>query len=188
MERLESNSDQQKRSAKSGWSRIDWRRLRPRSRRSASALTAVFLISMWFAVGQDLSAGGDTWKRQDILDAIRWVESRNRDDVEDGDNGKAIGPYQIHYVYWFDAHQFDKSIGGTYQDCRKRRYAERVIDAYMRRHAAVAWTSGEAQTIARVHNGGPKGYLKRATEGYWKRVRRRLPAPLKKTPNRVDAR
>lgn len=141
---------------------------------------------MWFAVGQNRTSNDDSWERQDILDAIRWVESRDRDDVPDGDDGKAIGTYQIHYVYWFDANEFDPSLGGTYQECRNRTYAERVIDAYMRRHAATAWADGKAHTIARMHNGGPKGPLKRATWGYWKRVRKRLPAPLEVAENKLD--
>jgi hypothetical protein len=45
----------------------------------------------------------------------------------------------------------------------------------MSRHAAAAWQRGEAQTIARVHNGGPLGAEKAATLGYWRRVRANLP-------------
>ena len=56
-------------------------------------------------------------------------------------------------------------------------YAERVVDAYMRRHAPEAWAAGDGQRIARVHNGGPRGHEKEATVGYWRRVRSRLPAP-----------
>ena len=89
-------------------------------------------------------------------------------------NGRAIGPYQIHRVYWFDAHEFEDELGGTYQDCRDRDYAERVIDAYMRRYAKEAWRVGRAEKVARVHNGGPKGHEKKATEHYWQRVLKRL--------------
>ncbi|MEZ6038659.1 MAG: hypothetical protein R3F29_14345 [Planctomycetota bacterium] len=34
--------------------------------------------------------------------------------------------------------QFAPELGGDYQDCRRRAYAERIIDAYMRRYAAEA--------------------------------------------------
>jgi hypothetical protein len=47
----------------------------------------------------------------------------------------------------------------------------------MRRHAKRAWAIGDGQTIAKVHNGGPKGHQKNATKGYWQRVRKLLPAP-----------
>lgn len=160
--------------------RVPWRRLRPRTRKGAGWLLVVLMGIAWFSTGEVTRAGIDTWGRQDILDAIRFVESSGRTNPPDGDNGKAIGPYQIHKVYWVDAHQFDKSLGGSYQDCRKRAYAERVIDAYMRRYAKQAWTDGDGQTIARIHNGGPKGHTKTATDRYWAKVEKQLPAPEKR--------
>ena len=93
----------------------------------------------------------------------------------DGDGGLAIGPYQIHEVYWRDAVRSDPALGGTYQDCRRRAYAEKVVAAYMRLHVPDAWARGDGETIARVHNGGPRGADKNATLGYWQRVRARLP-------------
>jgi hypothetical protein len=162
---------------------VPWQRLRPRTRRGAGTLLAVLMGIVWFSTGGELQAGMDTWDRNTILDAIRFVESSGRESPPDGDNGKAIGQYQIHEVYWFDANEFDMNLGGRYQDCRKRTYAERVIDAYMRRHAKQAWANGDGETIARIHNGGPKGHHKTATEGYWQRVRQRLPAPRKSFVN-----
>ena len=44
----------------------------------------------------------------------------------------------------------------------------------MERYAPVAWQKGDAETIARIHNGGPNGAKIQATLGYWKLVRRRL--------------
>ncbi|MCA8942258.1 MAG: hypothetical protein KDB80_06815 [Planctomycetes bacterium] len=114
----------------------------------------------------------------EILDAIRMVESGGRDDCPDGDGGKAIGPFQIHENYWRDAVAFDPSIGPgngfSYQDCRDRDYAMRVVDAYMTRWIPDAWAAADAETIARTHNGGPRGAEKSSTEGYWQRVRKRL--------------
>jgi hypothetical protein len=45
----------------------------------------------------------------------------------------------------------------------------------MRLHVPDAWARGDGETIARVHNGGPRGAGKNATLGYWQRVRARLP-------------
>lgn len=106
----------------------------------------------------------------DILHAIRMVETGDRQDAPDGDGGRAIGPYQVHEAYWRDALAQDPSLGGGYQDCRDRAYAERVIRAYMLRYAPDAWASGDAEIIARTHNGGPTGPEKAATEAYWHRV------------------
>ena len=163
-----------------GLVRIPWRRLRPRTRRSAGLAGVVLLTVVWFSLSSETAAAVDTWDRRALLDAIRFVESGNRKNVPDGDNGKAIGPYQIHEVYWIDAHEYDSSLGGNYQRCRQRIYAERVIDAYMRRYAKTAWMTGDAETIAKVHNGGPRGHKKKATEGYWQRVKKRLHAPRKR--------
>ena len=161
---------------------LRWRQLRPRSHRSAGIVLGVLMAITWMLSGTQTLAAVETWDRSEILDAIRFVESGDRDDVPDGDDGKAIGPYQIHNVYWLDATEFAPQLGGTYQDCRQRGYAEQVIDAYMQRHAATAWEIGDGQTIARIHNGGPTGNTKNATLGYWQRVRRRLPAPRERVP------
>lgn len=104
-----------------------------------------------------------------VLNAIRAVESGGRTDLV-GDNGKAIGPYQIHYEYWRDAVQYDPSIGGQYKDCTNTRYAERVVLAYLSRYTP----NWNPQTLARVHNGGPRGYKVKATLGYWAKVDSKL--------------
>jgi hypothetical protein len=104
-----------------------------------------------------------------VLDAIRAVESGGRTNLV-GDGGKAIGPYQIHYEYWRDAVAYNPSIGGTYRDCTNTRYAESVVLAYLSRYTP----NWNAQTLARVHNGGPRGYRNRATVGYWAKVDSRL--------------
>lgn len=153
------------------WARLDWRRI-PRRRFAAAvaALLLLVLLSFWF--GGD---GHETWPQTQILDAIRFVESSDRDDVVDGDGGLAIGPYQIHRVYWQDAIEAEPGLGGSYEDCRRRDYAERVIAAYMRRWVPGAWRAGDGEIVARVHNGGPRGDTNPATLGYWQRVRARLP-------------
>ena len=117
-------------------------------------------------------------RRAEILDAIRLVESGGDDRCPDGDGGLAIGPYQIHRVYWLDAVEFDPTLGpsagGTYQDCRSRDYALKIIEAYMNRYVADAWKTADAEVIARTHNGGPKGVQKSGTDDYWRKVDRVL--------------
>jgi hypothetical protein len=110
-----------------------------------------------------------------ILDAIEAVETGGHADPANaiGDGGKALGPMQIHKVYWLDAVEHDPSLvanGETYQSVRDRTYARRVVMAYWSRYAK-SWTSEE---LARIHNGGPKGYAKRATLGYWAKVKKAL--------------
>ena len=110
-------------------------------------------------------------QQTELVNAIIQVESSGNDDAI-GDNGKAIGCLQIWQPYWFDATE-RSNIGGVYRDCFKRDYAVRVFDAYMKRYAREAWTDPkqfDAEKVARIHNGGPKGYKKTATKKYWKKV------------------
>jgi hypothetical protein len=124
------------------------------------------------------------WSKAEILDAIRMVESGNRPYPPDGDGGRAIGPYQIHRRYWQDALDADPSLGGSYEQCREEPYARAVVDAYMRRWANEAWRTGHAETIARIHNGGPNGHRKETTLRYWGRVEARLRGDSRTRPSR----
>ncbi len=108
-----------------------------------------------------------------LLDAIRQVESGG-DDSAIGDGGKAIGAYQIWIAYWSDAVEWVPDIAGTYDGCRARWYAERIMVAYWHRYARKALRNGDHETLARVHNGGPRGATKKATEGYWRKVQEAL--------------
>lgn len=109
----------------------------------------------------------------DLLDAIRRVETGGCKDPANavGDNGKAIGPYQIHRVYWQDAVEHDPSIGGKYADCRNETYARKVVRAYMARYAP---KGASDEQYARIHNGGPKGHRKSATKAYWAKVQKEM--------------
>ena len=110
-----------------------------------------------------------------ILDAIEHVETGAEADPANaiGDGGKALGPMQIHRVYWQDAVERDHTLvanGETYQSVRDRTYARRVVMAYWSRYAK----SWDSETLARIHNGGPKGHVRKATLGYWAKVRAAL--------------
>ena len=117
-----------------------------------------------------------TPQQQTLIDAMIRVESGG-DDEAIGDDGNAIGCLQIWDMYWVDAMAYDKTIGGFYEDCFNRQYSIRVLDSYMRRYAKEAWTNPEKfdpEKIARIHNGGPRGYKKRSTQKYWAKVQARL--------------
>lgn len=107
-----------------------------------------------------------------VLDAIKQVETGGCKDPSKavGDNGKAIGPFQIHYVYWKDAVEYDPSIGGKYSDCKNEEYARKVVVAYLSRYTP----NWNPQTVARIHNGGPKGHKKSATIKYWNKVKENM--------------
>ncbi len=137
--------------------------------RGAAFYVPVALLLPWVFLLMGVGA-----KNQEILRAIRMVESSGQLSPPDGDGGDAIGPYQIHEIYWSDALAADPDLGGTYQDCRSLDYAEAVIRAYMLQWVPRAWRSGNAEVIARTHNGGPTGAARPTTGGYWKKVQAQL--------------
>ena len=70
-------------------------------------------------------------------------------------------------MYWADAVEYDKTIGGEWNDCFNEAYAERVVRAYMKRYA---FNGATMQDMAKIHNGGPRGHKKWATCFYWAKV------------------
>lgn len=121
---------------------------------------AAFVLAGWMA-GPCL---GDEFPLRRLLDALWQEEASGRLNPPDGDAGE-IGPYQIRRCYWQDARMPD----GTWQDCRKKPYAERVMCRYWKRYGAKTH-----EQRARQHNGGPRGHKKKATLGYWRRVERNM--------------
>lgn len=104
-----------------------------------------------------------------LFDAIRIVETGGHPDPANatGDGGLSLGPYQITEAYWTDAVQHRPEIGGRYDDVRDAAYAERIMMAYWDRYAP----DDHSETLARIHNGGPHGHRRAATDEYWRRVR-----------------
>lgn len=96
-----------------------------------------------------------------FLKALHLKESSGQLTPPDGDNSKAIGPYQIWRSYWIDSR-----MPGTYDQCRDKEYSEEVVRRYMTRYAKKAISSGDWRTCFRIHNGGPAGAKKRSTIAY----------------------
>jgi hypothetical protein len=98
--------------------------------------------------------------------ALHIVETSGRTGPILGDGGAALGPLQIHRSY-----HADSRVAGDYSRVADLAYSKRVATAYLKRYAPAAWKAGDVETLARVHNGGPKGHLKPATKGYGVRVK-----------------
>ena len=105
-----------------------------------------------------------------LLEAIRQVESHGNPNLV-GDNGKAIGSFQIWRTYWQDAVEHDKTIGGKYEDCKNDEYAKRIVLAYWDRYAPKNATN---EQLARIHNGGPQGWKNSNTIKYWNKIKKEL--------------
>ena len=131
------------------------------------------------------SQSAQTYSWTDLLPAIRMVEtggSPNGGIGAIGDGGNALGPYQIWNIYHKDATTRDKTLTNYRRCLTSKVYSERVIKAYMKRYARDAsqrLDRGKAslkdlETVARIHNGGPRGATKAATQKYWTKVRSHL--------------
>jgi delta 1-pyrroline-5-carboxylate dehydrogenase len=127
----------------------------------------------------------ETYTWRETLDAIRVVETggcKNGGIGAKGDGGRAAGPYQIHRVYHTDAAERDKSLT-SYGSClTSKTYSERVVRAYMNRYSREALrrleagkgTLADVERVSRIHNGGPQGYRKKTTLGYWAKVKKEV--------------
>jgi hypothetical protein len=109
---------------------------------------------------------------KELVDAIHQVETSGRLGPIRGDGGAALGPLQIHRACWIDANMPD----GTYADCANLAYAERVFARYMARYATERRLGRPVtdEDRARIWNGGPNGYKKRATIKYWTKVQKEM--------------
>ena len=99
--------------------------------------------------------------------ALHVVETSGRTGAIIGDNGRALGPLQIHRAY-----HADSRVAGDYSRVSDLDYSKRVVSAYLQRYAPQAWAAGDVKTLARVHNGGVRGASKQATVAYGDKVAR----------------
>ena len=99
--------------------------------------------------------------------ALHIVETGGKRGPILGDDGRALGPLQIHRSY-----HADSRVAGEYSRCADLHYSKRVVTAYLQRYAPAAWASGDVFTLARIHNGGPRGASKPATIRYGAKVSR----------------
>lgn len=130
----------------------------------------------------------------DLLDAIEWVESKGIATAV-GDNGEAVGAYQIHKAYVDDVNRIQKqwksvSTGRSAKtfkyedrlDSGLSRYMTEKYLSYWIRHADLLFDQDKYSAIdidkleamARIHNGGPDGWKKESTKVYWKKIRARM--------------
>jgi hypothetical protein len=115
---------------------------------------------------------------EDLLDAIEWVESKG-DANAVGDNGNAVGAYQIWKIYVRDVNRIDGRGIFEYDDRWSKKISRRMVEIYINWYASRAWdltydTAKYFEYAARCHNGGPNGWKKESTKPYWLKVKARM--------------
>lgn len=108
--------------------------------------------------------------------AIKFVESGHREGAIIGDNGKARGPLQIHFVCWKDAVSYNPTLTNPgYTSCSNLNYSIQIMTAYLNRYEQKAIVTKDFERLARCWNGGPNWRIKpHKTDKYWKKVHETL--------------
>jgi hypothetical protein len=109
-----------------------------------------------------------------LIDALIQVESSGRDHVV-GDEGSAIGPLQVHAAVVADVNRL-YGTKYTHREMRNRAKAIEVCNKYLSFYGSEKQLGRPPtpEDLARIWNGGPAGWKRKATEGYWQKVRRYL--------------
>lgn len=104
-----------------------------------------------------------------LFNAIAMVES---DRGATSDN-----VYQIRNIYIDDLNRI-YTYRFKYSDKYDKRKSEQMMFDYWRyygyRYTRLTGRPVTYEVLARIHNGGPDGWRKKSTEGYWRRVERHL--------------
>lgn len=103
-----------------------------------------------------------------LISALMIVESSGND-MAIGDNGRAIGPLQIHRSVVLDVNRITGS-NYRHQDMTNRVAARAVCQAYLEHYGR----GKSLEEQARIWNGGPSGHKKAATVSYWRRVQKAI--------------
>ena len=120
-------------------------------------------LALLFAFAITVQAAPDA----SFFRALHIVETSGKLGPTLGDQRRSLGPLQISRAYHKDSRVGNDS---DYMRCADLEYSKRVVTAYLQRYAPQAWAAGDVETLARVHNGGPKGATKPATKSYAMRV------------------
>jgi len=103
-----------------------------------------------------------------LITALMLVESSGND-MAIGDNGRALGPLQIHRGVVLDVNRITGS-NYRWESMTNRAAARAVCQAYLEHYGRGKTTEQQA----RIWNGGPTGDRKAVTLAYWRRVQKAI--------------
>ena len=108
-----------------------------------------------------------------LLAAVMMTESGGRNIT--GDGGRAVGPLQVHAGAVADV---NRAFGTHYRhaDMADREKAGAVFDRYLWLYATPKRIGRPVtdEDRARIWNGGPDGWRRKATAGYWAKVKAKM--------------
>lgn len=138
------------------------------------------LLGLMLAVSFSLCAGEGVIVSDSLLDAIEQVESSGRGAATpDGDEGRAIGPFQIWRDYWTDAMDWTGD-DWPYEDARdpaRARYAVcAYLDRYGRNYRRITGKEPTDAVLSQIHHSGPRGWESKDAARYWRKVREAMEA------------
>jgi len=111
-----------------------------------------------------------------LLPAIAAVESNNNPNAI-GDNGNAVGLYQIWPAYWKDGCETLK-VKWPLTERKDPQKSKEIVMAYLykygKRYEKLTKKPITLEVLARIHNGGPNGWKKESTLKYWEKIKRAI--------------
>jgi hypothetical protein len=120
-----------------------------------------------------------------LITALIIVESSGNDQAI-GDNGRAVGPLQIHRAVVLDVNRITGS-NYRHQDMTNRVAARAVCEAYLK-HYVTEKRIGRKPTVAdfaKVWNSGPEGFKKTCSDKYAAKVQLQT---IKQNDNHIEKR
>jgi hypothetical protein len=136
-------------------------------------LFCFFLVAFIPEAKAAAPSGTPQYRVNKVLKAMRQVESGGRDHAI-GDQGRSRGPLQIQAPYWREATKHGRVNWDYRQNVYDWDKSQAVTKMYWKRYAPEAYRRGDMKTLARIHNGGPKGDKNPATEKYWRKVQKAM--------------
>ena len=103
----------------------------------------------------------------ELIQKLWIIESSGQLNPRPGDNGKAIGPLQIHLAVIKDVNRFYgmEFASEDRQDLAKSKQIARLYLTH--------WLNKHREEItARIWCGGPRGWRKKSTDGYWEKIQK----------------
>ncbi len=160
---------------------------------------AISPSSSWPVAGATQVEAPAQYTFNDLLDAIEWEESKGdagalgdwTETLEEGAMGagltfsdpKAVGAYQIHKIYVDDVNRIVGENIYSYNDRCDKNVSREMVGLYIRYYGFKFCgdprdgNEGPSyEVLARIHNGGPRGYLKESTKAYWLNIKARMDA------------